>query len=288
MLFLAWLWAVSFLTSVSCIRPRYVSYRDAAINQTNLFRQAILVGNAVEAERLTKTLAALDVAPLEVVGYVAPEPCPPDPNGTIPCLGPFRHLRDLVRIRDIQDVVFASRIVPNQTAFDLMQQLKGLPVQFKMLNEQHEHLIGQSSIEALTALALVDAEQAIGISRSTFARRAFEVPLAILGIFLYPIMFLLAKMAGPHTRAGILARKIRQFPDLLIGKKALIGCKSEEHHLLSPSWELREGIFTVSESLPLDTHQEQQLSRAYWLYVRNQSITVDIDIVLRALKQQSK
>ena len=258
-------------------------------HQSNpFFRQAILVGNAVEAERLTQTLDALDAAPLEVVGYVSPEDCPPDPNGTLPCLGTFRHLRDLVRIRDIQDVVFASRIVPNRTAFDLMQQLKGLPVQFKMLNEQHEHLIGQSSIEALTSPALVDAEQAIGTSRSTFARRAFEVPLAILGIFLYPIMFLLAKMVGPRNRLSVLASKIRQFPDMLIGKRALVGYKSEERHLLSPSWELRKGVFAVSESLPLDTSQEQHLSRAYWLYVRNQSITFDIDIVLRALKQQSK
>ncbi len=252
------------------------------------FRQAILVGDAAEAERLTQTLNALETTPIEVIGYVSPDSCPPESNGTLPCLGTFRHLRDLVRIRDIQDVVFASRIVPNRTAFDLMQQLKGLPVQFRMLNEQHEHLIGQSSIEALTSPALVDAEQAIGISRSTFARRAFEVPLAILGIILYPIMFLLAKMAGPDSRAGILTSKIKQFPDVLTGKKALIGYKSEEYHLLSPSWDLREGVFTISESLPQGAHQEHQLSRAYWLYVRNQSITFDIDIVLRALKQQSK
>ena len=254
----------------------------------HFFRPAVLVGNASEARRLMKTLSSLDSAPLEVVGYVSPEPCPPESTIPLPCLGTYRHLRDLVRIRDIKDVVFASRIVPNQTAFDLMQQLNGLHVQFKMLNEQHEHLIGQSSIEALTSPVLVDAEKAIGRSRSTFARRAFEVPLAILGIILYPIMFLLAKVAGNRSWPEVLASKLRQFPAILTGKKALIGYKPEEHHLLSPSWDLREGVFTISESLPLGTYQKQQLNRAYWLYVRNQSITFDIDIMLRSLKQQSK
>ena len=278
--------AVSFVATLFILGILRI-IRGRRLQSGQFFRQAILVGDAAEAERLTQTLNALDTAPLEVVGYVSPESCPPEPNGSLPCLGTFRHLRDLVRIRDIQDVVFASRIVPNQTAFDLMQQLKGLSVQFRMLNEQHEHLIGQSSIEALSSPALVDAEQAIGTSRSTFARRAFEVPLAILGIILYPILFLFAKVAGPRTWIGVLTNKIRQFPDVLTGKKALIGYKSEEFHLLSPSWDLREGVFTISDSLPQGT-QHQQLSRAYWLYVRNQSITFDIDIVLRALKQQSK
>ena len=262
--------------------------RSQRQRSAHFFRRAILVGNAAEAQKLQGTLTSLAAPPLEIVGYVSPEPCPPSPNGHLPCMGTFRHLRDIVRLREISDVVFASKIVPNQTAFNLMQQLKGLHVHFRMLNEQHEHLIGQSSIEALTSPALVDAEKAIGITRSTFARRAFEVPLAILGIILYPVVSSVARVSGATSGPGVLAKKLKQFPAVLAGKRALIGYSNDEQDLVSPTWNLKPGVFPVSESLPSGVHHPNQISQAYWLYVRNQSITFDIDILLRALRQQSK
>ena len=273
--------AIVILGSIRLIR----SHRQ---RETHFFRRAILVGNAREAKKLSDTLSTLATPPLEIIGYVAPEPCPPSKNGQLPCLGTFRHLRDLVRLKEISDVVFASKIIPNQTAFDLMQQLKGLHVHFRMLNEHHKHLIGQSSIEGLTSPALVDAEQAIGTTRSTFARRAFEVPLAILGIILYPVVAVVAQISGTASWAGILTKKLRQFPAILVGKRALIGYRHDEKDLVSPMWNLKPGIFAVSESLPGETQQPNLISQAYWLYVRNQSITFDIDILLRALRQQSK
>ena len=273
--------AIALLGIIRVIRSRRQ-------HSTHFFRRAILVGNATEAKKLSDTLATLATPPLEIIGYVAPEPCPPSPNGQLPCLGTFRHLRDLVRLKEISDVVFASKIIPNQTAFDLMQQLKGLQVHFRMLNEHHKHLIGQSSIEGLTSPALVDAEKAIGTPRSTFARRAFEVPLAILGIILYPVVVVAAQIPGTASWAGILMKKLRQFPAMLAGKKALIGYMHDEQDLVSPMWNLKPGVFAVSESIPGGTQQPNLISQAYWLYVRNQSITFDIDILLRALRQQSK
>ena len=247
---------------------------------------AILIGDGTEAERFVNTLSRLPHPPLDLIGYVSLTSCPPEPGSTSSCLGTLRHLRDIVRLRAVNSVVFASRSVPNRVAFDVMQQLKDLPVHFKMLGEDHEHLIGQASVEALTSLSLIDAETALGTSRSTLARRAFEVPLAISGIILYPILLVIAKLTGPHSGPSVLANKITRFPAILAGKKALVGYSEEEQHLIAPSWRLKPGVFTVTESLPASSREAHQISQAYWLYVRNQSIAFDFDIMLRALRHR--
>ena len=276
---------ISFVVSVvSLSLHRLISHRTQ--RSQHLLRNAVLVGNDVEAGRLHYTLSSLDRPLMDLVGFISPTPCAPSHSGAIPCLGTLRHLRDLVRLEKIDDVIFASRIIPNRTAFDIMQQLKDLPVHFKMLNEQHEHLIGQASIEALSAPALIDAEAALGTTRSTFARRAFEVPLAILGIFLYPMFLVAASWSGSRSRIQMLAGKIRQFPAMLAGRKALIGYCAEDRHLIAPSWNLKPGVFTISESLPASARQAHMISRAYWLYTRNQSITLDIDVMRRVLRYE--
>ncbi|MFB3132705.1 MAG: glycosyltransferase, partial [Rhodothermales bacterium] len=192
-------------------------------------RRALLVGHSDEAQRLKGMLDQQPQPPFELIGYVAAEVEPEEVS--IPGLlrlGSLRHLRDLVRLRRIDDVVFAADGLSNRTIFQLMQHLRGLPVQSRILAEGREHVIGKASIDDLSTPALIEAEVALGRPRSRAARRAFEGTVAVLGLVLHPFIRGLAALSGEASFWNRLAQRTRQGPAVLAGRRALVGYHPDE------------------------------------------------------------
>ena len=252
-----------------------------------LFRRTIFVGNHDEAQRLNQLFSAERAPSMELLGYVGEQPAgEPAKDLDVPFLASLRHLRDIVRLQRIDDVVFGSSALSNRTIFDLIQQLRDLPVSLKILSPNLEHLISPARIDELTATpALIDAERAFGLQRSTLARRAFEVTLATAGLVLRPILYLMAAATGKNSWWRVLIEKTKNMPQVLVGKHALVGFRREEAPFISASWQLKPGIFTITDTLPPRTKRSQDINRAYWLYVCNQSMALDLDIIFRSIKQ---
>ena len=147
----------------------------------------------------------------ELVGYVVAEPEETSTPGLLR-LGTLRHLRDVVRLRRIDDVVFAADGLSNRTIFQLMQHLRGLPVQSRILAAGREHVIGKASIDDLSTPALIEAEAALGRPRGHAARRAFEGAVGLLGLVLHPFVRGLAALSGEASFWDRLAQRTRQGP----------------------------------------------------------------------------
>ena len=315
--------------------------------------RVLLVGRAEEMARLTDLLAQHPDPPMQLVGYVPPdheEAAGSDADHssratgaaggvddasqsagakTDPSLGRLTQLRDLVRLRAIDEVLFAAEGLSNHLLFHLVQQLKDLPVQVKILAEERSHVIGKASMYDLTAPAFLDAEEAIGPGRNPLARRAWEVLVALLGLLAHPLIWVAARLttppdgadgrpgdeAGTGGRAGDetgigdkagdeagagasdelgirtgeqalparLLQRTRQLPDVLAGRRALVGTDSRAAVQPPDEWGLRPGVFAITERLgrPLDAAQAR---RAYWHYLTHASASLDWQIIKQNLR----
>ena len=221
--------------------------------------------------------------PFELVGYVAAEPEETSTPGLLR-LGSLRHLRDVVRLRRIDDVVFAAGGLSNRTIFQLMQHLRGLPVQSRILAEGREHVIGKASIDDLSTPALIEAEAALGRPRSRAARRAFEGAVAVLGLVLHPFIRGLAALSGEASFWDHLAQRTRQGPAVLAGRRALVGYHPDETFHPPPEWDLQPGVFAITETLTPSTTTAEDVSEAYWFYIMNQSAFLDWTILMRTIR----
>ena len=248
-------------------------------------RQALFVGHAVEAERLKDMLANHRQPPFELIGYVAAEVEPEEtPIPGLLRLGSLRHLRDLVRLRRIDDVVFAADGLSNRTIFQLMQHLRGLPVQSRILAAGREHVIGKASIDDLSTPALIEAEAALGRPRSRAARRAFDGAVAVLGLALHPFIRGLAALSGQASFWDRLAQRTRQGLAVLVRRRTLVGYHPEDTFRPPPEWDLQPGIFAITETLTPTTATPEDISEAYWFYIMNQSALLDWTILMRAIR----
>lgn len=243
-------------------------------------RRALVVGPHKEAHRLQALLALQPQPPFELAGYVTPsKPRHAGKPGTLPRLGGLHQLRDLVRLRRIDDVVFVPGSLPNHTIFSLIRQLQDLPVQFRMLAPGRPHVIGKATIDDFSMPALAETEVR-GALRSAIDQRGFEVLLATAGLLLHPLIRLLAF----HPFFARLAARTRQLPSVLWGRKALIGYDEQRTWRPPPEWNLKPGIFPITDLLVAPSEDPEALHHATWFYVSQQSAALDWDLLVRAVR----
>ena len=242
--------------------------------------RAVVVGSAPEAERLLGLVRRQPRPVLDLVGYVTPDALPAARSAALPYLGTLRHLRDLVRVRGLDAVVFASATLPNHALFRAMRLLRDMPVQCKILAEGREHLIGKASIDDLSTPLLREAEDVVGTPRSAAARRSFEVPVALAGLAAYPIVALLA---GAAPRWAPLRDRLRRLPDVLTGARGLVGYDPERAATPAVTAALPPGVFCVTDVLP-PTATAADLEAAYHFYIRNESAALDWGVLWRSAR----
>ncbi len=246
-------------------------------------QRALLVGPADEARRLHRLLEAIPWPSFHLIGYVSPqlnENASPPP----PCLGALHHLRDLVRLQQVDTVIFATAGLSHTTVLQLIQQLRDLPVQFKMLPEGRPHVIGKAHIETLEPPSLVDAEAALPTLRSLPVRRALECSLALLGLVLLPLLKGLARLTA-HPGLNRLVRRLTALPDVLRGHRVLVGCRPDEYVLLPRTWDIHPGLFAVSEARPTPPRNPEDIRQLYAYYMQQRTTWLDLVLLLRAIRR---
>lgn len=247
--------------------------------------RVLLVGASEEAGRLRRMLSSHPSPPFILVGFVNPHEEGDSDEGS---LGPIRRLRDIVRLNRIDDVVFANSSVSNQEMFMLMQKLLDLPIQFRILAEEPDRIIGKSTINDFGSPSLVDASATIQSPRSTIARRSFEIPVAVGGLLFYPLISAIAAVARDKTTWINLKRKVRLFWKVLSGERALVGYNPELASLPPREWRLKPGVFSVSDTMGQLPDSPTDLQQVYWFYMQHQSASTDWDIMLRSLRSSGQ
>ena len=267
------------LTGFAVAALALVAGRLRARRRTRERRRALVVGSGADAARL-RDLAAGRLA-LDVVGYVGDAS-----EADVPHLGPTRHLRDLVRLRGVGEVVFAADRLTNSAILDGMRALRDLPVQLKILAAHRDRIIGKASVEDLSG-PLVAAERAIAPLRSGGSRRALEVPIALVLLALRPLLRALCRRPDPTAGRPSaftcrLAALAEAMPDVLARRRALVGYDPAGAHP-PPAWGLEPGVVSILDTLPARPTAILDTQRAYWSYARNQSAALDLEILYQAL-----
>ncbi|GMQ81978.1 MAG: glycosyltransferase [Rhodothermia bacterium] len=249
-------------------------------------RKGVLVGDADEASRLAQMIEFHPRPPFTLDGFVTDS----DPGNGSQQYGPSRlgrlnQLRDIIRLRGIHDVVFAARGLSNQMIFRTMQDLQDLKVQFRMLHEGSDQVIGKASISQLSMGATLAELPEVVVLRSRKAQRKYDVMMCLGAIVLLPFSPLFLTLARLPIAASL--RKLRWLPAVLSGQMSLVGCSEEHLPVIPDTWSLRKGVFSITNTLTTRELDIDDLTRAYWFYVTHQSPSLDADIMIRSLREES-
>jgi hypothetical protein len=247
-------------------------------------RQAVLVGPASAAEAFKRTLMSHPSPPLEVVGYVELEVDPDSTRSlfsTLPRLGRVDQLRDIVRLRHIDDIVFAAGHVTNQAMFMLMQELLDLPIRFKILQQRQTQVVGKDFVSELGLVSpLLDAEAAVSLPRGQTVRRLADVSISLSAGLIFVLIALPAFVMSPSARWLRRLRDIASgLPALLLGRSSLVGFDHEVSYRPPESWRIQRGLVPLVPVRGSVRLSSDQLQGIYWRYAQSQSFGLDVRIV---------
>ncbi len=123
---------------ISSLRYLYERATGAILHAAGYQRRAVLVGTGKHIHDVAHALADAPHSPIEVVGFVSPEPLPA--NG-VRCLGTLDHLQAVIVSERVDEVIIADPDFPQERAVELVDQCHRRGVRVRIAPSTMEILI---------------------------------------------------------------------------------------------------------------------------------------------------
>jgi len=181
--------------------------RRSSAHRKNVFsiqlfqKRLVLVGTGAESARLIEILKNPLSFGYDIRGVVTPGDS--DVGDTIkgvPVVSGLENLNEYIRLEKINQVIFASHGTSYEMIFRTMSRINNPRIEFKIVPEKLDAIIGKSSVEEFADLSLMDIDFAIGKAFNRFNKRLFDIVLSIICLLTGAPIWLPALLIGYENR----------------------------------------------------------------------------------------
>ncbi|MBI3787974.1 MAG: glycosyltransferase [Ignavibacteriales bacterium] len=265
-----------------------VSGKTTPEGRKSLFgRRTLVVGTDKSAQELLRRLRTRVSDGYDVVGFV-------DVNrkrigqqlAGLSILGSTDNIGKVIQDFRISDVIFSPQTLSYTDILSVISRTREQTVNFHLVPNTLEVIIGKGSVDSLDELPLVQITYNIEKSVNRVSKRAFDIVVSlILLLSTYPFVYF-KKVFGGASRSQIIFR----LPSVLSGERSFVGppaelpLRAQSNGQANPSLYLGKpglmGLIQLQVNRSL-TPQEQEQYNLY--YAKNQSLALDIEIMLKTL-----
>jgi len=135
-----------------------------------------------------------------------------------------------------------------------------------------EFIVGKTSVDQLSSVPLVDFDYNLMKASNRLLKRTFDIVLSLPGVLLlYPLVSLFRSRSNP----GPFARFVLGLPDVLIGRRSLVGYDPEYLRTLPEVYLGKPGLTGLAQLRSIEQLTEDEVLSIAIQYVRNYSIFLD-------------
>lgn len=274
-----------------------------ALGRDFFSKRTLIVGFDDETRQLLRKLEGHVGAGLELSGIVSPQR--EDVGqffGSLPVVASLDQLPDYLRLSKTNLIIFTTHNIPYQTILTTMSRIQNPRIEFKIVPDHLEFVIGKSNIERLDTLPLVDIEYAYGRLFNRFVKRAFDLitSLLLLILLLPAQLFILpqwwrrvskqqlcsnngARKQLLWTEHGMLLKwslgLINVFRGVLSFVGAPIAFKTED----AATFSYKPGLTGLVQINRLRIASNQQRENYELHYLKNQNLFFDLEILIKSV-----
>lgn len=246
-------------------------------------RRVGVVGSLAEVERVQHLLDHAR-ANADVIGSIEPqemrnarfEPALPRTSNVEPrtsSLGRLDQLDDIIGLYQLDEVIFCGRDLPSSRIIEAMVQSHNRPVEYKILPEASEYIIGSSSKNSTGDYYTLNIELNLYQPTQQRNQRLLNVLSSLLLLTLSPVLIWLVR-----NKSGFL----RNCFGVLLGQLSWVGLR---HEVAPAPVAGRRAVLSPTDRLPaaapLDDATRRRLEV---LYAKDYSPAVDLEILLRGFR----
>ncbi|RYY20517.1 MAG: glycosyltransferase [Cytophagaceae bacterium] len=230
-----------------------------------------IVGNLAESQRVRRLLAAAQV-PATIIGYVAPAAFDQPAAPAADYLGDATQLPELVRLYELNELIFCGQDLAVSQIIDLMQRLPPRPaVAYKILPAGSQYIIGSSRKDTPGDYYTLDTTLRLHQPAQRRTKRLLDLTASLALGLAAPVL-----LWGQHRPAGLLPN----IWQVLRGRRSWVGLRytpgmPQSRAILSPA--------DVAANAPALTATTRQ--RLEFLYAKDYEPELDWRVLWRGWRQ---
>jgi exopolysaccharide biosynthesis polyprenyl glycosylphosphotransferase len=218
------------LMYVPSLRYLYERATGAVLHAAGYHRRAVLVGTGKHIHDVANALADAPRSPIEVVGFVSPNPLPS--NG-VRCLGGLDSLQEVIAAESVDEVIIADPDFPQEQAVELVDQCHRRGVRVRIAPSTMEILIQRAEFVPGQSVPLFELGPPVFEGVDFALKRTFDVVgSTLLLVLLSPLLAAIALAVRLSSRGPVFYRSMRpgigQLPFACLKFRTMY-CDADEH-----------------------------------------------------------
>lgn len=257
------LWALTILPSLRVLRH---FIKTGNFDLGNEKEKRLLIVGSPEEIRRTQDLLLLARVRKNLIGAI-------ELNTSVfsnQNLGQLADLDNLAPLYHIDELVFCSKDLANQSIINWMERL-GPKIAYKILPEGSQTIIGSSSKDESGELYTVDVRFQLASARNQREKRLLDLSWSLLVGVLFPLLFLVNSNTRPLYRDWLA---------VVLGKKTWVGYQLIAGEKIDLP-RLRIGVLTPLSGLTWQNADSSTIRRLNFLYAKDYVWQEDLRILWR-------
>ena len=265
----------SIWTAISWPLWRWITSRLLGVSLIDTLqsdKRILIVGAKEEAERVARLVKQVS-GDISFTGYIAPDKI--DIEGSF-YTGSVDQLEELVRVFEIDEVIFCSANLSSQKIFELMTRLQPLKPEIKIAPSESQFIIGSNSIQNQGEWYAVQFNT-ISKPANRRLKRALDIVLSIIFALGYPLLAPLQRSPGKFAR---------NIGNVLRGLKTWVGFDSQTEVTHLPN--IQPGVLAITSRIHSTNLDAQAINQMNELYARDYQPRTDLNVLWRNWRELGK
>jgi O-antigen biosynthesis protein len=263
---------------------RLTGGRGSTTRRSLFGRRTIIVGTGPSAEQLLRKLRSRVDGGYDVLGFIdMNRRRVGEKSGGVEILGSLDNVGKVIDEYRIGEVIFSTDAITYSDILSVIARSTSRGVNFRMVPNSLEAIIGKTSIDELDTLPLVEIEYNLQRPLNRLVKRAFDIVVSgLLLITVYPWVRL-SQGAGGNRKGHSLARPILLLPQVFSGRLSIVGFIPPGGTSMSPAPPGKPGLTGVVQLNRRDELSPDEIEKYQLYYAKNQSLLLDLEIILKSL-----
>jgi len=265
-------WAVAALMGRRLL-AHWLRHGNLRLTETRPKRLAI-IGSATESQRVRQLLTNAHV-PATVIGYIAPPAPLAPPAAPLPLpdqLGELRQLPELVRLYELNELIFCGKDLPASQIIELMLSLPAQPaIAYKILPEDSQYIIGSNGKNTSGDYYTLDLALRLALPTQRRTKRLLDLLASLLLLLAAPLLFWSQRQPG-----GLLPNIGR----VLLGRRSWVGLR------YTPEAAGSAAVLSPADAVPGGPPPDVATRRRLeFLYAKDYELAMDLRTLWRGWRQ---
>lgn len=245
-------------------------------------RPTLLVGLTEQALVVLERLRTHDAGTYRVVGLIdVTRRRFGERIDGVEVLGSIDNIGKVIAERGVTDVIVAPEVLTYAEILSMISRARDARVSYRIVPRSMEFIVGKAGIDQLTTVPLVDVEYNLLRLSNRVAKRTVDVAGALVGLIaLTPFVVFTARSTSNECS---LRRIVRHLPAVLAGRLSLVGYPMTGDVPVSGMYAGKPGLTGLVQLRSLDALQQEEVNKLTVQYLRNHSVFLDFEILLRSM-----